>query len=154
MKPINLKRLLISIAIPLLTGGAAALLTGGYDDFKVLERPPLAPPAWLFPVVWTILYILMGLAAYLVKDPRNRNTDRAMKFYYTQLALNFLWPIVFFRFDLYALGVVVLIALILLIIATMIEFFKIDKTAAYLLIPYLLWCLFALYLNIGIVVLN
>ena len=154
MKPINLKRLLISIAIPLAVGGLSTLLTGGYDNFQTLTKPPLSPPAWLFPIVWTILYILMGIAAYNVTDPKNRNTDRAMGFYYVQLAANFLWPLVFFSAEMYALAAILLIVLILLIIATMLEFGQINRTAALLLIPYLLWCAFALYLNIGVAVLN
>lgn len=154
MKPINLKRLLISIAIPLLAGGLASLLSGGFDVFSTAIKPPLSPPAWLFPVVWTILYILMGIAAYIVGDRTYRNTERAMTFYYAQLFVNFLWPIIFFRFEMFALAAIVLIILILLIIATMIEFYSINRTAAYLLIPYLLWCCFALYLNIAIAVLN
>ena len=154
MKPINLKRLVISLLIPLLVGGLAALLSGGFDTYGSLNQPPLSPPPIVFPIVWTILYIMMGIAAYLVTDFPHRETNEAMKYYYLQLGLNFLWPIVFFRMSLFTPAAIILGAMIVLIFITMMKFREISKPAFYLLIPYFLWCCFALYLNIGVAVLN
>ena len=154
MKPIKLPRLLISLAIPLAAGGIAALLSGGFSGYRDLNRPPASPPAIVFPIVWTILYLLMGIADYRVSDPRNYGNHIAKRDYLIQLALNALWPIVFFRFRLYVAASLLLIVLILAIIAAYYEFKRFDRIAGNLLIPYLIWSCFALYLNLGIAVLN
>lgn len=154
MKPIKLPRLLYSLALPLAVGGVSALLSGPFSVYRDFNRPPGSPPAILFPIVWTILYILMGIAFYRIGDPRNFGNDTAKRNYYIQLALNFMWSIIFFRFRLFVGAALWLIALILAIIATYYEFKRFDKPAAYLLIPYILWCVYALYLNLGIAVLN
>ena len=96
---IDWKKLLLYLAIPLAVGGLAALLTGGgMGEYAVMNQPPLSPPGWLFPVVWTILYLLMGYASYrvLTTDTVPRLVDRALTLYGAQLAFNFLWPLVFF----------------------------------------------------------
>lgn len=153
---LNLKALLISLAIPLAVGGLAALLSGGMADYQILNQPPLSPPSWLFPIVWTILYLLMGYASYRVytagKDPEA--TRRALILYGIQLFLNFLWPILFFRFDLYLTSFFVLIALWVFIYLTMRAFSAIDERAGDLLLPYILWVTFAAYLNLGVFLLN
>jgi len=155
MKP-NIKRLLINLAIPLAVGGLAALLSGGMSDYRQLNQPPLAPPGWLFPIVWTILYLLMGYAAYRVqvsgKDPVY--IRRAMIFYGLQLFLNFLWPIVFFGLEWRLAAFFLLLILWALIYITMRLFSAIDETAGDLLIPYILWVTFAAYLNLGVYLLN
>ena len=155
MKP-NIKRLLINLAIPLAVGGLAALLSGGMSDYRQLNQPPLAPPGWLFPIVWTILYLLMGYAAYRVqtsgKDPVY--IRRAMIFYGLQLFLNFLWPLVFFGLEWQLVAFFLLLALWALIYITMRLFSAIDETAGDLLIPYILWVTFAAYLNLGVYFLN
>ena len=155
MKP-NIKRLLINLAIPLAVGGLAALLSGGMTDYKQLNQPPLAPPGWLFPIVWTVLYLLMGYAAYRVqvsgKDPVY--IRRAMLFYGLQLFLNFLWPIVFFRLEWQLAAFFLLLVLWALIYITMRLFSAIDEPAGDLLIPYILWVTFAAYLNLGVYLLN
>ncbi|MBO5909705.1 MAG: tryptophan-rich sensory protein [Clostridia bacterium] len=158
MKPINLKRLIIAVLIPLAVGGLSALLSGNisgkYTDFA---QPPLSPPAIIFPIVWTILYTIMGIASYLVyEDPTSNRAKKedALLYYGLQLFANFLWSIIFFRFDAYWFAFTVIIVLIALVIITMLKFRKINKTAFYLLIPYLIWLLFATYLNIGVAVLN
>ena len=155
MKP-NIKRLLINLAIPLAVGGLATLLSGGMSDYRQLNQPPLAPPGWLFPIVWTILYLLMGYAAYRVqvsgKDPVF--IRRAMIFYGLQLFLNFLWPIVFFGLVWRLAAFFLLLALWALIYITMRLFSAIDETAGDLLIPYILWVTFAAYLNLGVYFLN
>lgn len=154
MKPIKLPRLISSILIPLGLGALSGFVSGSFKGFNGIVRPPLSPPSWFFPVVWSILYILMGISAYIITDKTYRNTQNAIRNYYIQLSLNLLWPIVFFGFDMYFAAIFVLIALIIAIIATFYEFSKINRIAAYLLIPYLIWCLFALYLNVGVAVLN
>ena len=152
----NFKKLLIQLAIPLATGGIATLLSGGMDTYKTVNQPPLSPPGWVFPIVWTILYLLMGYAAYRVitRDTPRENRKKAMLFYGIQLFLNFLWPILFFRFKAFWLAFFVLLALWVFIYLTMHLFSQIDETAESLLIPYLLWVTFAGYLNLGVALLN
>ncbi|MBR6767818.1 MAG: tryptophan-rich sensory protein [Clostridia bacterium] len=154
---INKKLLIICIVIPLAVGGLAALITGGgMDTFETLNKPPLSPPGWLFPVVWTILYILMGIASYLVltsgKHPENIRA--AITVYGIQLAFNFIWPLLFFGLSAYLFSFVWLTALWLLIFATIALFHRISETAGWLMIPYLIWVTFAGYLNLGIYFLN
>ncbi len=152
----NVKKLLISLAIPLAVGGLSWLLSGAMGQYRALNQPPLSPPGWLFPIVWTILYLLMGYSSYRVytagKPPAL--TQRALKLYFAQLAVNFLWPIVFFVFSWYLAAFFVLIALWILILLTVKAFSAIDETAGDLLIPYLLWVTFAGYLNLGVYFLN
>lgn len=154
---INKKLLIICLAIPLAVGGLAALITGGgMDTFETLSKPPLSPPGWLFPVAWTILYILMGIASYLVltSGKPQESVRRALVLYGIQLAFNFLWPILFFSLSAYLFAFIWLVVLWLLILAAAISFHRISNAAGYLLIPYLLWVAFAGYLNFGIYLLN
>ena len=153
---IQWKKLIVCLLIPLAVGGLAALLSGGMSDYRSFNQPPLSPPGWVFPVVWTILYLLMGYASYrvLVSGAEPEKIRRALTFYGAQLALNFLWPIVFFGFELYLAAFFILIALWVLIFLTMRAFTKIDGKAADLLLPYLLWVTFAGYLNLGVYLLN
>ena len=154
---INKKLLIICLVIPLAVGGLAALLTGGgMDTFETLNQPPLSPPGWLFPVVWTILYILMGIASYLVltSGKSQESIRRALVLYGIQLAFNFLWPIFFFGLSAYLFAFIWLVALWLLILATTVSFYRISDIAGYLMIPYLIWVTFAGYLNLGIYLLN
>lgn len=154
---INWRSLLINIAIPLAVGGLANLFTSsGIRDFSVVMKPPLSPPAWLFPVVWTLLYTLMGVSAYFVRnsDGEEAEMKKASLIYFVQLAVNFLWPTFFFNFQWYFFSLLWLILLIFLVIEMIKVFGTISKTAAYLNIPYLIWLLFAAYLNLGIWWLN
>ena len=155
MKP-KYKRLILCLAIPLATGGLAALFSGGMSGFSQLRQPPLSPPGWLFPVVWTILYLLMGYASYraLESDAPAQQKATALSFYSAQLFVNFLWPILFFRFDLYLTAFLVLLVLWLLILLTIRSFSRVEETASDLLLPYLLWVTFAGYLNLGVFLLN
>ena len=154
---ITWKTLWICLAIPLVVGGASALLSmGGMQAFEMLIKPPLSPPAWLFPVVWTILYALMGLASYLIftaKAPKMQ-IENALKVYALQLFFNFCWSIFFFNFKLYWFAFVWLLVLWVLIVWCIVLFNRISKPAAYLLVPYLFWVTFAAYLNAAIAVLN
>lgn len=152
----NLKKRLICLAIPLAVGGLAALLSGGMDSYKTLNQPPLSPPGWVFPVVWTILYLLMGEASYrvLTSGAERSEIRTALIAYGVQLFLNFLWPLVFFGGQMYLTAFLILIALWVGIFVTMRLFSKINETAGDLLIPYLLWVTFAGYLNLGVFLLN
>lgn len=149
--------LIKSIALPLIVGGVAGLLTrNSMQDFAVLNQPPLSPPGWLFPVVWTVLYILMGISSYLIatSDANEAVIADALTVYYIQLAVNFLWSFFFFTFQWYLFSLIWLILLWVLIIMMIKIFADISKPAAYLNIPYLLWVTFAAYLNAGVWLLN
>ena len=153
MKP-DWKKLLICLAIPLGVGGLAALLTGGgMGDYASFNQPPLSPPGWLFPVVWSILYLLMGYASYRVATS-GQDVKKTLRLYGTQLAVNFLWPLVFFGLQWYWAAFFVLLALWVLIFLTWREFSKVDEIAGNLLLPYLIWVTFAGYLNFGVALLN
>lgn len=152
------KSLLIKcIAIPLLVGGVSALLTrGSMEKFAMLNKPPLSPPGWLFPVVWTILYILMGISAYLIltSNAKPEEIADAIRIYAYQLIVNFLWSTFFFNLRWYFFSFLWLILLWVLVCVMIIRFYRIAKPAAYLNIPYLLWITFAGYLTWGIWRLN
>lgn len=158
MRKINYLALAISIAIAELTGAFSAFLSGNIEGtYKSFVQPPLSPPAIVFPITWIILYALMGAAAYFVWDSvRGSDSDKknALIFYTAQLFVNFLWSIIFFRFEAYWLAVLVIIILDILVIITMVLFRRINKFSFWLFIPYILWLLFATYLNIGVAVLN
>ena len=155
MKP-NVKKLLLCLAIPLAVGGLASLLSGGMSDYKTLNQPPLSPPGWVFPIVWSILYLIMGYASYRVAsaDAQPQQIRKTLTFYGLQLFFNFLWPIVFFGFDAYLAAFAVLVVLWILVVITMWSFDKVDELAGTLLLPYLLWITFAGYLNLGVYLLN
>ena len=151
------KALIVCLLIPLVVGGLAAVLTmGSMSQYAALAQPPLSPPAWVFPVAWTILYLLMGLASWLVwrSDVPRAEKKRALTLYGVQLAVNFIWPLIFFRAGMYGFALIWLVVLLVLAAETAIAFGRIDTRAAWLLIPYLLWLLFAGYLNAGVWLLN
>ena len=145
----------LSVALALAVGGLAALLTGGgMRAYASLAQPVLAPPGWLFPVVWTVLYILMGLSAgmiYLSDDDCRRD---ALRVYALQLFLNFGWTILFFGFSLRFAAFIWLVLLEAVIVVMIAVFFAIRPRAAYLQIPYFLWVAFAAYLNFSVWLLN
>ena len=151
------KALILCLLVPLAAGAlGAALSGGGMREFQEMTKPALTPPGWVFPAVWTVLYLMMGLASYLVltaKAPRE-DVESALTVYGCQLAVNFFWPVLFFRLRVYLFAFFWLVALWLLVIATLAFFHKLHKTAGVLLIPYLLWVTFAGYLNMGISLLN
>ncbi len=153
---IKVKQLILALAIPLAVGGASAFLTkDSMETFQNLNQPPLSPPGWLFPIVWTILFILMGIASYLVsRSPEDTEKKKALFVYGLQLVVNFFWSIIFFNLGRYLLSFIWLLLLWVLILITILDFKKFSKTAAYLLIPYILWVTFAGYLNLGIYLLN
>ncbi len=152
---IKFKPLIISILIALAVGGLSGFISmGSMDTYENLQRPALSPPSWVFPVVWTILFILMGIASYIVYMSNSDIKGKALKVYAIQLAVNFIWPLIFFNGQKYFLAFVWLLFLIVLIVETILLFKEVDKKAAILLIPYLLWTIFAGYLNISIYLLN
>ena len=149
--------MLIYIISAEVIGAVSALLAGGFSDFfNKYEEPPLLPPGWLFPVVWTILYAVMGYSAYLVTHSYGETAQKktALTIYWAQLALNFMWSIIFFRFEALWLAFVVIMALWVMIIAMILSFRKISPLAAYINIPYLLWVTFAAYLNLATAIIN
>lgn len=152
---IRLKSLLKSLAISLGTGILSAIFTmGSMDIYKSINKPSLSPPSWLFTIVWTILFILMGISSYLVYESVSDRKDIALKVYGLQLIFNFLWTIIFFNVKLYLFSFFWLLLLWVLILIMILFFYKIKPIAAYLQIPYFLWTTFAAYLNLMIYVLN
>ncbi len=154
---IKWKKLILSIAIPLAVGGLSGLISSdGIAMFSYINKPKISPPGWLFPIVWTILYIIMGLASYIVamSNANELSTKNALKVYVLQLVFNFFWSILFFNFNLFFFSFLWLIILWLLIFITTILFYSISMPAAYLMVPYLLWVTFAGYLNFSIALLN
>ena len=140
---IKWKPLLLALLIPLAVGGLAGFLTReSMMVFEMVEKPPLSPPGWLFPVVWTALYLMMGLASYLVAASGQPAGD-ALNIYGIQLAVNFLWPILFFNFRLFGLSLVWLVLLWVLVLVTLLRFWRISPAAGWLMVPYLLWVTFA-----------
>ena len=154
---INKRLLFICVAIPLIVGGMSALLTrNSMEMFEMITKPPLATPGWLFPVVWTILYTLMGISTYLIltSDASQEEIGEAIRLYAYQLLVNFLWPTFFFNFQWYFFALLWLILLWVLVFLMIRKFASISKLAAYINIPYLIWLTFAGYLNAGIWWLN
>ena len=140
------------IAVPLLVGVVAAFITaGGMQNFDTMKQPPLSPPGFLFPIVWSILYTLMGIASYLVitSEADSEKVTKALKTYIYQLIVNFLWPTFFFNFEWYFFSFLWILLLWILIFIMFRQFSQISKRAGYLIVPYLLWVTFAAYLNLG-----
>ena len=139
-------------------GALSALITGRFSDFFLkYEKPPLLPPGWLFPVVWTVLFALMGYSAYLVSraDAPKDEKKNALTVYWVQLAVfNFLWSILFFRFELLWVGFVDILLLLVAVCIMTVMFRKILPKAAYLNIPYIIWVVFATYLNLATAIIN
>lgn len=155
MHQIKWKPLIICLLIPLAVGGLSALLTmGSMEVYGNLNQPPLSPPGFLFPIVWTILFILMGISSYLIFVSDDRNKTKALIIYAVQLVFNFVWSLIFFNMQSYLFAFIWLVILWALIIVMIVSFWKISKPAALLQIPYLLWVTFAGYLNLGVYLLN
>ncbi|WP_443663218.1 TspO/MBR family protein [Clostridium sp.] len=153
----NIIALIISILIAQGVGFLSGFLSmGGASAYNNFIKPNFSPPGWIFPVVWTILFFLMALAAYRIWMTYKSGIDvkKALILYGIQLFLNFLWSIIFFRFRLYALAFLELLLLLVFILLTTFEFYKFDKPSAYLMIPYIAWVSFAGVLNYTIWMLN
>lgn len=154
MKSKDKSTLVTAILIPVAVGTLSALFSGNKSLYAAVNKPALSPPGAVFPIVWTILYILMGISSYIIYVSDDAGSRDALKIYALQLFFNFFWSILFFRFNLFFMSFVWLLALIVLIVSMIRSFYKISPAAAYLQIPYLLWCLFAAYLNYMIFRLN
>jgi tryptophan-rich sensory protein len=154
MKKNRLSDLLLFVVGAELIGVLSSVASGGRfgEFYGTLVKPPLSPPGWLFPIVWAVLYALMGVSAYLVYI-RN-DARKALRVYYAQLAVNFLWSPVFFGLRKIWLAAVVITVLIVLVVIMIVRFGKIRRAAAVLNIPYLIWLIYAAYLNFGTAVLN
>lgn len=141
------------LTLPLILGTIIGLLTSNNIDYKMLTKPPLSPPSIIFPIVWTIIYILIGISYYLFKKNSYNNKLESI-IYYIQLFVNLTWSIIFFTLKLRFISIIWILILIILIYLLITLFYQKNKISAYLLIPYLIWCIFATYLNIGIYILN
>ena len=149
------KQLIISIAISLGVGALSGYLTkDSMSMYQALVKPPLTPPGWVFPVVWTILYVLMGISAYLIYISDSKEKVQTLQIYAIQLMLNFIWSLAFFNMQAYLLAFVILLLLWISIFTMIKKFYEIDPIAGKLQVPYLLWVTFAGYLNLAIYFLN
>lgn len=155
MKKLNLKTLAVSILIPLTVGFLSYFLSrGGMSYYETLNKPPLNPPSFIFPIVWTVLYILMGISSYIVYTSDSPFRQKALRWYVIQLVFNFGWSIIFFGLSKLLFAYIWLLLLIAAIVVMIYYFYKVKPLSAYLQIPYLLWCIFAAYLNLSIYFLN
>lgn len=151
----NWKPLVVITGSTLAAGALAGFFTGSSSAiYQAMIKPALAPPAFVFPVVWTLLYILMGISAWLIYETRQRGKHRALKLYILQLAVNLLWPVFFFGMDFYLFSFFWLLLLLLLVILMILRFYPLSPEAALLQIPYVFWLIFAGYLNFSIYLLN
>lgn len=150
----NRSALVISILLPLAIGSLSTLISGNRSMYFLINKPALSPPAFIFPIVWSILYILMGISSYIVYESNSSGKSSALKTYAIQLLFNFFWSIIFFGLSQYFFAFLWLLVLIILIAVMIYQFYKISPTAAYLQIPYFVWCIFAAYLNFMIYIMN
>lgn len=148
---IQWKALVASLAISLGTGFLSTLLTPNIqEDYAQLYRPPLAPPGWVFPVVWTVLFLLMGFAAYFVYISDGEQKNAALRLYLVQLFFNLGWSVIFFRWGAYLPAFLWLVILWFLVFLVVKQFDAIDDLAGKFMLPYLFWLTFAAYLNLSI----
>ena len=155
MKKSSISDLLIYVISAELVGAVSAVFAGGFSDFFVkYANPPLLPPGWLFPVVWVILYAVMGISAYLIHSANSPSSKDALVIYWAQLFVNFWWSIIFFRFEALWAAVVTIAVLWLLILTMIVKFSRIKPLAGKINIPYFIWVTFAAYLNIATAVIN
>ncbi len=149
------KTYIISIAIALGVGILGGIITSlGMPEFTQLDQPPLSPPPFIFPIVWTILYVLMGIGAARIYIKSGKKLSKELLIYAVQLFFNFFWTVFFFGFGAYLFSFIWIVALWGLVLAMIIGFYKKDKISGLIQIPYLLWLTFAAYLNLGIYLLN
>ncbi len=149
----KLKNYALSIIIPLALGGIVGFLISGSMNYDTLNQPPLSPPSILFPIVWTILYALMGISFGILRDKGLADPDVKL-IYYAQLIVNLLWPIAFFVLEWRLFAFIWILILDALVAIMIITFYRRDKAAALLQLPYMIWVLFASYLNLGVYILN
>lgn len=154
----NIIVFIVAIAIPISVGLISALLTmSNMQLYQEINTPVLAPPSILFPIVWTILYVLMGVSSAIIYINRDESPDMAdtgLAYYALSLAFNFVWSIIFFNFRQFLFAFIWLLALLFLIISTIVSYKKVSQISACLQIPYAVWVTFAGYLNFAIWILN
>lgn len=151
---INWKKLILIIIITFVIGSFFSIFTmNNMDTFKELSKP-INVPAIVFPIVWSVLYLLMSISCYIIIESNNREKDKAVIWYAIQLVINSLWSLIFFGFGTYLLSFIWIILLLIAVMIMLLKFYNINKVSAYINIPYLLWILFAGYLNLGIYFLN
>lgn len=149
----NFKTYAKAILIPVVVGGIVGLIISGSIDYSSLKQPPLSPPSTLFPIVWSILYILMGIS-YGILDSNLLVDSGINSIYYLQLFVNALWSIFFFVFKWRFFSFLWILLLLALVVIMIVRFYRKNKTSGLLQIPYLLWILFATYFNLGVYLLN
>lgn len=148
----NINKKLFYLFGPLLGGSIIGIIINKSVDYTNYLKPPLSPPSYVFPIAWSILYVLIGIVYYLYR--KNNNNKKTIKIYYIQLLFNYLWPIIFFVLKIPLIANIWIIILTIIVIYLVVIIYVEKKICAYLLIPYILWLLFAVYLNTGIVILN
>ena len=149
------KEEIISLLIPLVGGFLSGLVSmSGIKGFNSLIKPILTPPGFVFPIVWTILYVLMGISSYLIYNENDYRSSCCLKLYLINLFVNFLWSPIFFGLNLRLFAFIWILLLDFIVVYMIICFYKVNKKAAYLQIPYLLWILFATYLNLAFYIIN
>lgn len=152
---IDIKKFILYLAVPLIIGGLSGLLIkNAIPIYDTLKQPPLSPPSWLFPVVWTALYILMGISSYIIAMSHSSLKTEALMLYGMQLFLNFIWPLIFFNAQNYLLAFIILVILWYVLFKMVGEFLSVSPLAGKLQIPYLIWLTFAGYLSLGVYLLN
>ncbi len=150
---INFKKIFYTL-LPLALSIIVGYITGPYDTYESLIKPKFSPPQIVFPIVWTILYLLMGYSSYLISVSKSEKKFECLYLYFLQLLLNLAWPIIFFKYQMYFFSFVWIIVIIILVINMIKCFFRVNTFAAKLNIPYLAWLIFATYLNFQIYLLN
>ena len=151
----NIKKIISYIVITLLVGSFFTLfIMDSFNIYNTMDKPFLSPNKIVFPIVWSVLYILMGISLYIVSESKYLNKDKSYLLYILQLLVISVWPLFFFKFRLFFVSFLIVLLLIYLVIKLILEFYKINKLAAYLQIPYLLWLIFASYLSLGVFLLN
>lgn len=149
-----MKKILIALT-PLIFGALSWLVVSdAAASYQMIEKPPLSPPSWIFPVVWTVLYIIMGIASLRIYSSADPDRINALYLFYIQLAVNIIWPFIFFGLCQYLVAFLWIILLWLLVLDTTVTFGGIDRKAGRLLVPYILWISFAAYLNLAVFFLN
>lgn len=141
----------IIIFLPLILASVISIFID-FNNFSLLNKPPLSPPKFIFPIVWYILYLLMGISYFIIKYDKKEKKIQFL--YYIHLFFNLIWPILFFNYKLYLISTLLILLLISLLINLMYEYSKIKKAIFYLNIPYLIWLIYAFYLSLGICILN
>lgn len=149
---IDWKKLAFFVLVPIALGALVGWVSGSFRGFDGINMPSFAPPKILFPIVWSVLYILMGISRYLIFE--NGDDAKAVGVYNVQLAINLLWSFFFFIFKWYLFSFLWIVLLIVVVVLMIMKFYSISKTSALLQIPYLLWIVFAAVLNYAIYVLN